>query len=139
VPAKPHDREPAHDDPPIAAPRAGAAGNGDGLTDANGPVVDPNGDGCVLGAAPAVKATVDGFLRRIEGDARRIPLDEGTVDLVATSPPYWKKRNYGIEGQIGFEHVTFGFVDRAWGVRLGATWLVQAVSPTPPCPHFCSN
>jgi DNA modification methylase len=103
VPTKPvHDREPAHDDPPIAAPRAGSAVSGNGLNGAIGQAVDLNGNGGIIWQ-PAAKASVDGFLRTVEGDARRIPLDDGTVDLVATSPPYWKKRDYGVDGQIGQE------------------------------------
>jgi len=32
-----------------------------------------------------------------------VPLDDETVDLVVTSPPYWQKRDYEISGQIGQE------------------------------------
>ena len=38
-----------------------------------------------------------------KADARRLPLPDNHVDLVVTSPPYWRKRNYGFEGQIGQE------------------------------------
>ncbi len=37
------------------------------------------------------------------GDARAIPLADDTIDLVVTSPPYWKKRDYGMPNQIGQE------------------------------------
>ena len=30
-------------------------------------------------------------------------LADQSIDLIVTSPPYWKKRNYGVEGQIGLE------------------------------------
>jgi DNA modification methylase len=38
-------------------------------------------------------------------DARSLPdeIAPNSVDLVVTSPPYWRKRNYGVEGQIGQE------------------------------------
>ena len=36
-------------------------------------------------------------------DARSLPLASGSVDLVVTSPPYYKKRDYGFEHQIGQE------------------------------------
>jgi DNA modification methylase len=36
-------------------------------------------------------------------DARRIPLRDGSVDCVVTSPPYWGLRDYGTPGQIGLE------------------------------------
>ena len=37
----------------------------------------------------------------VEGDARKLPLDQRSVDVVVTSPPYWRKRDYGIIHQIG--------------------------------------
>ena len=30
-------------------------------------------------------------------------LADQSIDLVVTSPPYWKKRNYGVDDQIGLE------------------------------------
>jgi DNA modification methylase len=39
----------------------------------------------------------------VQGDARDLPLEGDSVDLVVTSPPYWKKRDYGVPGQIGQE------------------------------------
>lgn len=46
------------------------------------------------------------FRKTYKGDARRlleIPGFDHQVDLVVTSPPYWRKRDYGFEGQIGQE------------------------------------
>lgn len=46
------------------------------------------------------------FRKTYKGDARRlleIPKFDHQVDLVVTSPPYWRKRDYGFEGQIGQE------------------------------------
>jgi|SRR5580692_1328204 DNA modification methylase len=40
---------------------------------------------------------------RLIGDARHIPLPDCSVDLVVTSPPYWRKRDYGFADQIGLE------------------------------------
>ena len=38
------------------------------------------------------------------GDARRLlKVRDHDVDLVVTSPPYWRKRDYGFENQIGQE------------------------------------
>jgi len=31
------------------------------------------------------------------------PLDDGCIDVVVTSPPYWGLRDYGVDGQIGLE------------------------------------
>ena len=30
-------------------------------------------------------------------------LADQSIDLIVTSPPYWKKRNYGVDRQIGLE------------------------------------
>lgn len=46
-----------------------------------------------------------------EGDARHLTfLPNNHVDLVVTSPPYWQKRDYGCEGQIGQEKTPGEFV-----------------------------
>jgi DNA modification methylase len=50
-------------------------------------------------------------LQILQGDARRIRLPEHSVDLVVTSPPYWRKRDYGVEGQIGQEATPVEYVD----------------------------
>ncbi len=46
------------------------------------------------------------------GDAGRLPIDANSVDLIATSPPYWKKRDYGIPDQIGQEATPQEYVAR---------------------------
>lgn len=51
---------------------------------------------------PEVKGS-DSLVSFVEGDARRLLLEDGSVDLIVTSPPYWKKRDYGFDGQIGQE------------------------------------
>ncbi len=39
----------------------------------------------------------------IIGDSRKMTeLEDASVDLVVTSPPYWHIKNYGISGQIGY-------------------------------------
>lgn len=39
----------------------------------------------------------------IIGDSRKMPeLSDSSVDLVATSPPYWHIKDYGVDDQIGF-------------------------------------
>jgi hypothetical protein len=47
----------------------------------------------------------------LEADARDIPADDNTADLVVTSPPYWQKRDYGFDDQIGQEPTPEEFVD----------------------------
>jgi site-specific DNA-methyltransferase (cytosine-N4-specific) len=39
----------------------------------------------------------------IRADARQIPLVDGCVQCVVTSAPYWQKRDYGHDSQIGME------------------------------------
>src|SRR5262249_37697351 len=45
-------------------------------------------------AQPAMKPLL------IQGDARRICLDDGVVQMVVTSPPYWGLRDYGLEPSV---------------------------------------
>src|ERR1700733_6143164 len=46
----------------------------------------------------------------IVGDARHITLPDHSADLVVTSPPYWQKRDYGHDEQIGQEPTPAGYV-----------------------------
>ena len=41
----------------------------------------------------------------INGDAYEVlkSMDPESVDCIITSPPYWQKRDYGTDGQIGLE------------------------------------
>jgi len=41
--------------------------------------------------------------RIIQGDARKLDLPDGSMNMCVTSPPYWGLRDYGHEGQIGLE------------------------------------
>jgi len=45
------------------------------------------------------------------GDARKISMANESVDLIVTSPPYYKKRDYGVSGQIGLESTPKAYVD----------------------------
>lgn len=46
----------------------------------------------------------------IRGDARFLPLQDGCVDCVVSSPPYWALRDYGCSGQIGLEKAVGEYV-----------------------------
>lgn len=46
----------------------------------------------------------------IQADARSIPLKDGCVQCVVTSPPYWGLRDYGVVGQIGHQQTPDAFV-----------------------------
>lgn len=53
--------------------------------------------------APAVSEVVI-------GDARNTGLADNSVDVIVTSPPYWQKRDYGHEDQIGLESTPQAYV-----------------------------
>jgi len=46
----------------------------------------------------------------IRGDARTLPLRDGCVACVVTSPPYWGLRDYGATGQLGLEPTPEAYV-----------------------------
>ena len=51
------------------------------------------------------------FRKIHRGDARHLTfLRENSVDLVVTSPPYWRKRDYKVAGQIGQEKTSGEYV-----------------------------
>lgn len=51
-----------------------------------------------------------GQTRRYQADARSLPLASESVDLIVTSPPYWRKRDYRFKNQIGQERTAEEFV-----------------------------
>lgn len=53
----------------------------------------------------------NGRSRKIKGDARKIKgVSHGTIDLIITSPPYWRGRDYGHPDQLGFESTPEAYV-----------------------------
>jgi DNA modification methylase len=51
-----------------------------------------------------LKRVAKPFRKVYKADARKlVQTDNNQVDLIVTSPPYWRKRNYGVDGQIGQE------------------------------------
>lgn len=46
----------------------------------------------------------------IRADARHIPLVDGCVQCVVTSPPYWGLRDYGVPGQLGLNQTPAEYV-----------------------------
>src|SRR4029453_15841399 len=62
---------------------------------------------------PAVTALV------IQGDALALPLEDASVDLIVTSPPYWALRKYtdggdSYAGQIGSEATPAEYLANLW-------------------------
>lgn len=39
-------------------------------------------------------------------------LPDDSVHCCVTSPPYWRLRDYGVEGQLGLEDTPYEYVDR---------------------------
>lgn len=58
------------------------------------------------------------FVRVIIGDSRKmIELENESIDLVVTSPPYWHIKDYGVENQIGYNqslHQYLQDIFRVW-------------------------
>lgn len=52
---------------------------------------------------PNPAARAPGRIQICAADANHLPLRDQSVDLVVTSPPYWRKRDYGFPQQIGRE------------------------------------
>ena len=53
----------------------------------------------------------------IIGDSRKmIEVEENTVGLVVTSPPYWNIKDYGVEGQVGYGHTLHEYLKDLYGV-----------------------
>jgi DNA modification methylase len=68
----------------------------------------------------------------LRGDAAHLPLPDGSVDLIVTSPPYWGLRSYtdGGEhygGQIGSEETPQEWLEAVW--RCTAEWM-RVLKPT---------
>lgn len=68
----------------------------------------------------------------LRGDARNLPLPDGSVDLIVTSPPYFSQRSYTddgkhYDGQIGSESTTREYIDMM--IRCTREW-VRVLKPT---------
>lgn len=68
----------------------------------------------------------------VQGDARNLPLADGSVDLIVTSPPYWALRSYTdggnhYDGQIGAEPTPAAYIDNL--IECTAEWI-RVLKPT---------
>jgi len=55
--------------------------------------------------------TVTNTAKIIIGDSRQMPeIEDGSIDLILTSPPYWHIKDYGIPGQIGYGENLHGYL-----------------------------
>lgn len=78
-------------------------------------------------AGDELVSTGQGSLQVLVSDAGQLPLADASVDLVVTSPPYWRKRDYGIAGQIGQEGTPQAYVEAM--VRCLSEWR-RVLRPT---------
>jgi DNA modification methylase len=83
-----------------------------------------------FGAGPPEEVSALRFISALRGDARDLKLQPNSVDLVVTSPPYWRKRDYKVSGQIGQERTPEEYVEsiltalREWRHALRTTGSV---------------
>jgi SAM-dependent methyltransferase len=93
----------------LKSPENGGGAAREGTADADGTPGRASGGKLLLRAArlPEDDWPVAGDLtprvQILRADARSLPLPSSSVDLVVTSPPYWRKRDYGLPNQIGQE------------------------------------
>jgi DNA modification methylase len=85
----------------------------------------------ILVAAVPGGGLVNGRLAILGGDAGRLPLADGSVDAIVTSPPYWGVRSYEsggepIPGQCGGEPDWRDYLETLW--RWTAEWA-RVLSP----------
>ncbi len=63
-------------------------------------------------------SAMNNWARIIIGDSRKmIEVENNSIDLIVTSPPYWHIKDYGVEGQIGYGqslHEYFKDLYRVW-------------------------
>src|ERR1044072_8113262 len=71
---------------------------------------------------------VMGIAEIIHGNALALPLEDASVDLIVTSPPYFALRSYRddgehYDGQIGSEETPEQFLEALWAV-MSECWRV---------------
>jgi len=77
---------------------------------------------------------MDVFCRIIHGDARRMSeLEDESVHLVVTSPPYWQLKDYGEAAQIGFNDSYENYIN-----NLNLVWNECSRALVPGC-RLCVN
>jgi DNA modification methylase len=65
---------------------------------------------CQSNERPKTDLIGEPFLAVLRQDARHLALKSKSVNLILTSPAYWRKRDYKIDGQIGQEKTSEDFV-----------------------------
>lgn len=78
------------------------------LKAAQGPI-EPRPDNAEMEVYPANSCKIEPDTEADHDHA--IPVEPESVDLIITSPPYWQKRDYGVEDQLGQEGTPRGYVE----------------------------
>jgi DNA modification methylase len=66
------------------------------------------------------------WARIISGDSRKMKeLHDSSVDLIVTSPPYWNLKDYGSEGQIGYDQTLNEYFDDLQRVFSECYWVLK--------------
>ena len=77
---------------------------------------------------------MNGKCKVIIGDSRRMPeLDDGSVHLIVTSPPYWQLKDYGGASQVGFHDTYEEYIN-----NISLVWNECARVLAPGC-RLCVN
>lgn len=63
----------------------------------------------------------------VQGDAKRLPLPDASVDLVVTSPPYFSQRSYEADNPVGSEATPEEYLEALW---TSAAEMKRVVKPT---------
>ncbi len=80
------------------------------VREAQGDIPDVDGRLCTVEKADACRL-VPSDAEEVEEEDHQISLSTESVDVIVTSPPYWKKRDYGIDQQLGQESTPDEYVD----------------------------
>ncbi len=80
------------------------------VREAQGDITEVEGRLCTIEKADACKL-VPSDTEDVDEDEDQISLPSDSVDVIVTSPPYWKKRDYGIDQQLGQESDPEQYID----------------------------
>lgn len=86
----------------------------------------PNGNGAAQDENDAIGRPDDLTPRIYQGDARKITfIDDASVDLIITSPPYWQRREYGHPQQLGQEETPREYINELMAMMHGWARLLR--------------
>lgn len=101
--------------------RVPAAGSANGMHAPSDPNCLPNGNGVARnGNGVTTNLLHDLTPRMHQGDARDLScVDDASVDVIVTSPPYWQRRDYGHPQQLGQEATPAEYINELMIIMRG--------------------